>query len=349
MSRFSFYTLIVLITGFTSSCGQKETVDLIVKNGTIYTVDPEFSVVQSFAVRDGKIVASGSDEEITSAFKSDKIVDAEGKFIYPGFNDAHCHFNGYANNLMQYADLAGTKSPDEIYGILQEHHQKFGGDWVLGRGWDQNDWHEKQFPDKSKLDELFPDTPVYLIRIDGHAGWCNSKALEIAGVNASSGIEGGEVKVENGEPTGILIDKAENLVMRYIPGITKEQQEKGLLEAQKNCFAVGLTSVTDCGLGLETILLMDKMQNAGDLKMRINAMLSPTNENFEHFVKKGIYKTDRLVVNTIKIYADGALGSRGALMLEDYSDDPGNKGLQMESQEYYDKICHLAYDNDYIV
>jgi len=349
MNRFSGLTVVLFIIFSMNSCKQKETVDLIVRNGTIYTVDADFSVAGSFAVKDGKVLAIGSDEEIAGGYRADNVVDVSGNIVYPGFHDAHCHFNGYATNLMQYADLVGTKSPEEIYAVLQEHHQKFGGGWLLGRGWDQNDWSVKQFPDKSKLDELYPDIPVYLIRIDGHAGWCNSKALEIARITASSEIEGGEVEVENGEPTGILIDRAESLVMRHIPGITQEQQEKGLLEAQKNCFAVGLTSVTDCGLGRETILLLASMQKSKGLKIRINAMLSPTEDNFEYFIKKGGYKTGRLTVNTIKLFADGALGSRGALMLKDYSDDPGNKGLQMESQGFYDKVCQLAYDNNFAV
>ena len=328
---------------------KKETVDLIVTNAKIYTVDGIFSETESMAVANGKIVAMGTSEEITSKYLAENILNAEGKFIYPGFNDAHAHFNGYATNLMQYADLRGTSGPDAIYEILKGHHQKFGGEWVLGRSWDQNDWENTEFPDKLKLDELFPNTPVYLVRVDGHAGWCNSKALELAGITAQTKVTGGQVVIKNGEPTGILIDNTMGLVSRLIPEITVDQQRLGLLEAQKNCFAAGLTSVTDAGLNKQTILLMEEMQNDGSLKMRINAMLNPTEENFEMFVKKGPQKSDRLMVNTIKIYADGALGSRGALLLDDYSDDPGNKGLQIESQEYYDKICQLAYDNNYAV
>lgn len=329
------------------SCAQKEKVDLIVINANVYTVDNSFSKVESFAVSKGKIVETGTTQLIQDKYECTKVIDAGGKFVYPGFNDAHCHFNGYGINLMKYADLRGTKSPKEIYEILKKHHEKFGGEWVLGRSWDQNDWDIKEFPTKDGLDKIFPDIPVYLIRVDGHAGWCNSKALEIAGVTAKSKIKGGEVLVKNGHPTGVLIDNAETLVMKHIPEITLDQQKKGLMAAQKKCFAVGLTSVTDCGVGKNTVLLIDEMQKQGKLKMRVNAMLSPSNENFEYFVKKGTYKTDRLVVNTIKLFADGALGSRGALMLEDYSDDPGNKGLQIESDKYYGDICKLAYENNY--
>ena len=338
-----------IILNLMNSCTPKNSADLIVTNGTIYLVDEGFSKTESFAVVDGKIAATGTTEEILKKYSSENIVDVNGKFVYPGFNDAHCHFNGYANNLAQYADLRGTNSPDEIYERLKLHHEKFGGDWILGRSWDQNDWEIKEFPDKTELDKLFPETPVYLVRVDGHAGWCNSKALEMAGITAKTKVQSGEVVLKNGQPTGILVDNAMGLVSKLIPEITSDQQQKALLEAQAKCFAAGLTSVTDCGLNKNTILLMQEMQNRGELKMRVNAMLNPTEENFEYFVKKGPQKSDRLLVNTIKLYADGALGSRGALLLEDYSDDPGNRGLQIETQEYYDKICQLAFENNFTV
>ncbi len=341
--------LIIAILLLMSSCSDKEKVDLIVTNGKVYTINEQFNLAESFAVSNGKIIAIGQSKDILEKYSSENILDAEGKYVYPGFNDAHCHFSGYGMNLLKFADLRGSNSPEEIYQILVNHHQKYGGEWILGRSWDQNDWEHKEFPDKSKLDELFPDNPVFLVRVDGHAAWCNSKAMEIAGISAGTKISGGEVLVKNGQPTGILIDNAEALVSNHIPDPTKIQQQKALLAAQADCFAVGLTSVTDCGVGYETVLLMDSLQKNAFLKMRITAMLSPSEENIEQFVKKGSYKTDRLNVNTIKLFADGALGSRGALLLEDYSDDPGNRGLQMEDQEYYDKICQLALDNNYIV
>lgn len=332
-----------------NSCNSKKTADLIVTNATIYTVDDHFLKVESFAVVDGKVAETGTSDKILNKYTSENVVDAVGKYVYPGFNDAHCHFYGYGVNLMQYADLRGTESTDEIYDILKKHYEKSGGEWILGRGWDQNDWVVKEFPDKSDLDKLFPDVPVYLVRIDGHAGWCNTKAMEIAGINANSIVQGGEVVLKKEIPSGVLIDNAMGLIGEFIPELTPEQQEKGLLEAQKNCFAVGLTSVTDCGLSKNTILLMEEMQNSGSLKMRINAMLNPSKENFDFFVENGPQKEDRLVINTIKIYADGTLGSRGALLLKDYSDDPGNRGFQIATQEYYEEICQLAFDNNYAV
>ena len=145
-----------------NACNQKEKVNLLVENATVYTVDEDFSKAEAFAVLNGKIIAVGTNEEIRTRFDSEKIVDASGSFVYPGFNDAHCHFNGYGNDLMQYADLRDTKSPEEIYEILQKHHETFGGEWILGRSWDQNDWEVKEFPDKTELDKLFPDNPAFV-------------------------------------------------------------------------------------------------------------------------------------------------------------------------------------------
>ncbi len=349
MKKTGFLFLQSLIVSFMISCTQKEKADLIITNAKIYTVDSLFSTAESMVIKNGKLIKTGKNEEILNKYRADKMIDATGKFIYPGFNDAHCHFNGYGTNLIQYADLRGTKSTDEIYSILKNHHEVFGGDWILGRSWDQNDWEIKEFPDKEKLDELFPGIPVYLVRVDGHAGWCNSKAMELAGITAGSKVQGGEVVLKNGQPSGILIDNAMGLINGVIPEVSREQQIKGLLAAQTNCFAAGLTSVTDCGLNRETVLLMEELQSSGGLKIRINAMLNPTDENIETFVKHGPKISGKLVINSIKTFADGALGSRGALLLSDYSDDPGNRGLQIAGQEFYDKICQIALDNHFIM
>lgn len=318
-------------------------VDLIVTNALVYTVDDSFSTAESFAVKDGKFIAVGSDDDIAAKYVSDQVLDCKGKVVYPGLNDAHCHFYGYGMDLMQYADLAGLTDQESVYQRLQEYRGQTDGKWILGRGWDQNLWPEKSFPDNKRLNELFPDVPVYLVRVDGHAAWCNAKALEMAGITAKSNISGGEVLLKDGRPTGVLIDNAKELVFNLIPAPSVELKAKALLEAQKNCFAVGLTSVTDCGLSKEVILLIDSLQKKGELRIRINAMMEPSHENLEYFLKSGPYQTDRLQVNTIKLYADGALGSRGAYLLEDYSDDPGNRGLLMDNSSYYENICQKAY------
>jgi predicted amidohydrolase YtcJ len=344
------HLITLLFIALMAACqSPKESVDLIVHNAHVYTVDDAFSNQQAFAVKDGKFVAVGSDAAIIGNYQSEHVINAEGQFIYPGFNDAHCHFYGYGTNLIKRADLVGTRSFEEVVDRLKQHYATYPTEWLEGRGWDQNDWNVKEFPTKELLDEVFPDIPVYLIRIDGHAAIVNSKALELADINATTKVQGGEIKIAHGDPTGVLIDNAMDLVSEIIPEPDENFNRDALLKAQENCFAVGLTSVSDAGLSKAVIDLIDTMQQSGELKMRINAMLTPNEENMEHFVKQGPYQTDFLNVRSIKLYADGALGSRGARMIEPYTDDPGNHGLFMHSESYYDSLCRIALQHGYQV
>jgi len=340
--------LLIASTMLLSACSNTKNVDLIVTHAKIYTVDNEFSEAESFAVKDGKFVAVGTNDEILSNYTATKTLKLDSKFIYPGFIDAHSHFLGYCLTLLQ-AELRGTQSFDEILDIITRHDKKYDTEWVLGRGWDQNNWEVKDFPVNDKLNELFPDKPVYLRRVDGHAAIANAKALEMAGITAETQVDGGKVLVKNGKPTGVLIDNAMSLVSRLIPDVDKSQTVKAIKQGEQNCFAVGLTSVCDAGLHKNQVLLIDSLQKAGDMKLRLYAMLEPTDENINHFVKNGRYKTDYLNVRSIKLYADGALGSRGAALLEPYTDDPENYGLMVESFEFYHQMCKLVYDNNYQV
>jgi predicted amidohydrolase YtcJ len=338
----------LLILAAFSSCSKKQNVDLMVFNATIYTVDSAFTTADAMAVHNGKIVAIGTKTELEKQFTATEKSDLGGKFVYPGFYDAHCHFYGYGSNLIKRVDLSGTKSFEEILAKLKQFAQTNPENiWIEGRGWDQNDWEVKEFPHKEKLDELFPDKAVFLIRIDGHAAIINTKAMKLAGISENTFVEGGQIKLENGKPNGILIDKAMEIVYAAIPELSLEMQTKALLQAQDSCFKVGLTTVDDAGLEYGLIRLIDSLQQANVLKMNIYAMLSPTVENFEHFVKNGPYSTDKLNVRAIKLYADGALGSRGALLSAEYSDAPGTKGLQLTKASTYDSILHLAYTNNY--
>ncbi len=324
------------------SCNSKKA-DLIIYNARVYTIDKNFTVAEAFAIRDGKILAVGSNLEIMDGYNALKEIDLNGHFVYPGLIDAHCHFFSYGLSL-QKADLTGTGSFDEILEIIQKHARQFPSEWVLGRGWDQNDWDIQEFPTKEKLDELFPDQPVLLTRIDGHAAIANSEALKRAGVGPETKVDGGTVIIRNGKPTGVLIDNAIDLVGRIIPQTSENDKFTALLKAQEKCFAVGLTSLHDAGSGRENIRLIDSLDQTGDLKMRIYAMLLPGEKNFEACMYHGPYKTDHLNVSSIKLFADGALGSRGALLLEPYSDDPGNWGLPLNSPEYLKDMCLKAYE-----
>ena len=330
------------------ACTKRQKVDLIVTNATVYTVDSAFTVVQSFAVSNGKIIAMGTTDEVLSAYKADSVLDLTGKYVYPGFIDAHCHFLGYGLGLNK-AWLSGAKSWGEVVNRLVEHQTKYPTEWVEGRGWNQNEWEVKEFPTNELLDKAFPNKPVFIVRVDGHAAIANSKALDIAGITSNTKILGGEVIQKNGKPTGVLIDNAMELVRKHIPLPAEEQKATALLNAQQNCFAVGLTGVHDAGLDADEVELIDSLQHAKKLKMRINAMLIPTPENFEKYINKGIYQTDYLTVRSVKLFADGALGSRGAHLLEPYTDAPHSKGMQVEPTEKLDSVCAMAYKHGYQV
>ncbi|MDD2277737.1 MAG: amidohydrolase [Bacteroidales bacterium] len=342
------YIILILIPLFAMSCNPKNNADIIVKNATIYSVDSQFTIYQSMAIRNGKILGLGSDAEIEAKFSAAEIINLEGKPVYPGFIDPHCHFLGYGLGLGN-AWLANSSSWDEVVNRLKEHHAKYPTQWVIGRGWNQNDWEVKEFPTKDLLDKFFPENPVLLTRIDGHAAIANTKALQLAGFNPDTTVVGGEIIKVNGKPTGVLIDNAINLVRDVVPAYTAEEKEKALMMAQQNCFAVGLTSVSDAGLNKEDVLIMDRMQKENKLQVKINVMLSPEDENFEYFLSNGVYTTPSLSVRTVKLFADGALGSRGALLLEPYSDAPNTSGLQLETKEYLTMVCQKAYESGYQV
>lgn len=342
-------SLVALIIATLLSCSpMKEHADLIVTNAKVYTVNNKFDVNESFVVNNGKFVAVGNADELTQLYQADTVIDLQGKTVYPGFYDAHCHFYSYGLER-QMANLVGTKSFDDVLERVKQHAESHPSEWIQGGGWDQNDWEIQEFPTKEKLDQAFPNRPVVLSRIDGHAILVNSEALKRAGITEKSELDGGKFVKKDGRLTGVLIDQAMELVWKVMPKPDVKVNTKALLEAQKDCFAVGLTTVDDAGLSNEIVMLIDTLQKSDSLKMRIYAMLTPSDENLEQFVKKGHYKTDYLNVRSIKLYADGALGSRGACLLQAYSDDPGNYGLMVSTPEELRKFCKLAFENNYQV
>ncbi len=338
----------ILLLILFAACNQEDMADLVIYNGTIYTVNEGFAVAEAMAIKDGRILATGPSEFMLSRYPDAEKLNLQQEYVYPGLIDPHCHFLGYGMNL-KAADLVGTGSWEEILEILQEHAQQFSEGWLTARGWDQNDWEQKEFPDKTKLDQLFPHRPVFLTRIDGHAAVVNQAALDIAGIDSPVHIEGGSVVFEDGEPTGILIDNAIAMVREHIPPATNEEKSDALEQAQQQCFAVGLTSVHDAGLDAEDIFLIKDLQEKEKLRMRIYAMLNPGERNYEKIMSRGYIQTPHLQVRSIKLYADGALGSRGALLLEEYSDDPGNHGISLADPEWLKEQAGLALENDYQV
>lgn len=365
--RFIYGVIAIL---FLSCSVPKEQVDLIIHNATIYSVDSSFTVYEAMCIKDGKIVALNSNKEILKHYEAKETTDVMGKTVFPGFIDAHCHFMGYGLGLQQL-DLTGTTSFDEVLQkvidfskremispektsateLKKDQHVK----WIIGRGWDQNDWPNKIFPVRFKLDSLFPNTPVLLTRIDGHAVLANGKALELAGISGSENIKGGEIVSialsysnvistsahKSNIPTGMLIDNAIDLVKHAIPKPNRDELYTALLNAQTNCLAAGLTTVDDAGVMQTDVDAMDDLHKTGKLKIRIYAMLLDSAPNYKYYLEKGPYKTDRLNVRSFKFFADGALGSRGACLFKDYSDKPHWRGLLLNSMEHFKNYAEL--------
>ena len=324
-----------------ASCKSQQPADLIVHHGLVYTVDSAFSTAEAFAVKDGKIIAVGKNEDILNKYQSAKMLDAGGKAVYPGFIDAHAHFVGYGRSLFEvnlYDCKDWNEAVDRVKAFAKDHPSE---PWIRGRGWDQNKWPSHAFPGNTTLNELFPDKPVLLSRVDGHAAVANAKALELAGITATTNIEGGKIETANGKATGTLIDNAVDLVTRVIPGASKAEYEKWLMLAQKNCFAQGLTTITDCGLKHTDVEMIDALQKENKLLMRLYVMLSDDTANYNRYLAKGPYKTDRLYVKGIKAYADGALGSRGACLLEPYTDQPGWRGFLLSKESHFDSLAQM--------
>lgn len=332
----------LIISVILISCGNQKEADLIVHNAVLYTVNEQFSIAEAFAVKEGKILEVGTSEDILKKYKGEKL-DAGGKAVYPGFIDGHSHFYSYGEGL-QHAGLVGTKSWDEILEKLKVFSLENPEGWIIGRGWDQNDWAVKEFPDNIELNKLFPGRPVILSRIDGHAAIANKAALDLAGIQAGQKLNGGEIELRNGKLSGILVDNAQGRVYSKIPPASRKQIREAFMDAQKNCFAAGLTSVTDCGMSSEMIPVIDELQKSRELKMRIYGMLSDDKANYDYLFKNGAFKTERLNVRSFKVYADGALGSRGACLLEPYSDKPGYSGFLLSDKNHFAEVAKEIAD-----
>ncbi len=323
-----------------AGCGfQSETVDLVVHNARVVTMDPMGTVGQAVAIRDGRVVEVGAERAILNRYRADEVVDAAQATIYPGWMDAHAHFLGYAQGLGE-VNLVGTASWAEVLERLASGE----GEWLIGRGWDQNDWEQPEFPTREELDARYPDRPVVLQRIDGHALVANGAALAAAGITGDAVFEGGEVVLDAaGRPTGVLIDAAAAAVLAVVPEPDSLMKVAALQAAEQRLAAVGLTTVVDAGLSVEDIRLMNAMHEAGDLKMRVVAMAADEPASWKWLSEEGPLVTERLVARSVKFYLDGALGSRGAALNAAYADRPGWKGLVLlDSAEFGARLERCA-------
>tara|TARA_B100001093_G_scaffold311764_1_gene297542 strand:- start:1422 stop:3059 length:1638 start_codon:yes stop_codon:yes gene_type:complete len=337
MKNFSHLSFFVLLAVFVNSCQEK--VDLIVHNASVYTLDDMAGKATAFVVDEGKFIAVGGDELVNN-YQAKKVLDLQRLPVYPGFIDSHCHFLKLGLSLQQ-VDLKGTRSYEEVINRVKDYSKNKELRAIIGRGWDQNDWKNKSLPNKFILDSLFPDIPVALRRIDGHALLVNQKALDMAGINNNTKIKGGTIIKNNGKLTGVLVDSPISMVTSILPKPSMDDKISALKNAEKIAFENGLTTVSVAGIDKEDIYLIDSLQKAGELQIRVYAMISNNKENMDHFLTNGPIKTNKLNVNSFKIYADGALGSRGAALKAPYSDLRSHRGEFITSKDSLGKLAYM--------
>ncbi len=317
---------------------KKVTADLLVKNATIYTVDDGFTIASSFVVSEGKILEIGIKPELELKYNIANTYDAKGNTVVPGLIDAHGHVYNLGVSKQQ-VDLVGTTSFEDVLKRVVTFQKEKKVPFILGRGWDQNDWEVQEFPTNMMLDSLFPNTPVAITRVDGHAMIANSTALKLAGITPETIVPGGSVTIVNDSLTGLLIDTPMSLVYAAVSKPSPQFIKTALQDAEAECLSLGLTTVDDAGLSVNVIEAIDTLQKAGEMKLRIYAMVSNKPADLDHFLTKGIVKTDRLNVRSVKVYADGALGSRGAAMRASYSDREHHFGAMITTPDQLDALA----------
>jgi len=333
-----YFSSIILVLLFINCADKKLPADLLVTNATIYTVNANFDIASSFAVKDGLIVGVGNTQELMSAYTFTNTYDAGGKTIVPGLIDAHGHLYNLGVSMGRL-DLVGTTSFKQVLEKTVAFQQQKQLDFIVGRGWDQNDWEQQAFPDNKMLDQLFPEIPVALTRVDGHAMLANSKALALAGITPQTKVAGGQVVVKDGALTGLLIDNPMDLVYQTLPKPSPTTIKNNLKQAQEVCLSYGLTTIDDAGLSIEVIDAIEQLHKANELSVRVYAMVSNTKRDLDYFLPKGIINTGKLHVRSVKVYADGALGSRGAALRKPYSDRHNHFGAMITDPATLERVA----------
>lgn len=332
----------LLILSLAAPLPPSQQADLIVENATIYTVNKAQPKVRALAIKDGRILAAGDDVS-AYAGPATRRLDLHGATVVPGLIDSHAHMEGLGS-LLESADLRHVRTVAGIAEFVrQQASRRKPGEWIVGRNWDQTNWGG-QFPSAKDLDSAAPSNPVFLSRVDGHAGWANSAALELAGVTAQTpDPSGGRImKDAQGQPTGIFVDRAMSLVRSKIPPATAEQIRHRLELATKECARLGLTTIHDAGVTQLDLDAYRSLIAANSFPLRVYAMIGGTGPLWRSYLNKGPEVGEQLTVRSIKLYADGALGSRGAALWQPYTDDPGNTGLMMTTREEIERVARDA-------
>lgn len=322
---------LILVVMWFGACSRKQQADYMLTNAVLISADGQLDGDCVVLAAD-TLAAVGWYRDLKKHWKSANIIDVRGAAVMPGFIDAHAHFYGLAANMLS-ADLRGCGSPAEVVERLKNFYKQNPGQWITGRGWDQNLWADGEYPGVETLDTAFPDVPVYLTRIDGHALWINSAAARKHGLTGREQMPGGKVEVRNGVFTGVLIDEAMKLVQIPSPAVGDLLPQ--LQKAEQQLFAAGVTSLTDAGLSRSVIEGLRELYRSNQLRIGLNVLASDDEETFEWLITNGPIHEGEFSVTGMKFYSDGALGSYGACLLRPYTDKPDHYGLLLRTPDYF--------------
>jgi len=349
--KLTFLTVLILLT---AACSTQED-GFIMHNIDGYTIagdNLELVMFDAIAVQNGKVVSTGTAEDLRTGYSGFEEIDGEGRTLIPGLIDAHVHVMGLGYQQLD-VDVQGVDSLEETLEIIGQYAEDNPDlEWIRGRGWNQVLWEENEFPTAEDLDRVVPDRPVYLTRVDGHAAWTNSRAIEVAGISRDTpDLQGGVVvRDEFGDATGIFVDATMNYIEEHIPARTPEENSQAFELALQEMAEHGLTSVHDARVNVDTWEMYKNFADEGELITRIYAMIGGTGDTFDELAKNGpieSYADDMLALRSVKISADGALGSRGAAMIEHYHDDPGNSGLLFYDQQELNEMVIKGASNGF--
>ncbi|MEL7529967.1 MAG: amidohydrolase family protein [Bacteroidota bacterium] len=318
-------------------------IDLLIHASHIYPLGGTYRSCNAIAIKHGRVVATGDISVLRQQYKARKQLELGEAYIYPAFHDAHCHLHRYARQQLE-VDLRGCRSETEMLERVKSFAEQNPEGWIVGRSWDQNLWERPVYPSRERLDQYFPDRPVYLERIDIHAALVNTVALNLAGITESSSVPGGEIKTKEGRMTGILIDNARNPLIDLIPAPSEERWEYALNRAQKSLWSMGLVALGDAMLTGEEADRLVRLEQKGSFVMPVYGMIPADEAHLKRYLAAGPQQQANVSLGAFKLFADGALGSRGAWLMEDYSDAPGERGLQLLDFDETLAIAQKVYD-----
>ena len=350
--------IVVAVGALVSLIASASPPDTILRNATFHTLDEKVPIARAVAIADGKIAALGTETEILPlAGPGTEVIDLGARTVLPGLIDAHGHLAGLGQLSLGVIDLSGTRTFEQVIDMVAERVRDAApGEWIVGRGWDHESWPNRVLPTHDALSAVSPENPVWLSRVDGHAALANKAAMELAGVDDHvSDPAGGEIiRDANGRATGVFVDNAEGLIDRVIPASVSGDPRAIILEAQARCFEVGLTGVHDMGVHPETARMYRQMADAGELKLRISAMV-PSNVALKYMSENEPIDHPVVTVRGCKLYMDGAMGSRGAWLLAPYADRPTGPdgqpyvGLAVSDPAFIEAVATLALERGFQV